>query len=178
MRWIAWSDGRFDGLEALARCALGRSGVVAATAKREGDGASPLGAWPVREVFHRASREPPPETALPVSAVGETDGWSDDPADPAYNRRVVRPHPYGHETLAREDGLYDLVVVLGYNDDPPAPGRGSAIFLHCARADYAPTEGCVALAKPDLLRVLARMAPGDVVEVRDAADRLEPAAPV
>jgi L,D-peptidoglycan transpeptidase YkuD (ErfK/YbiS/YcfS/YnhG family) len=34
-------------------------------------------------------------------------------------------------------------------------GRGSAIFLHLARPDYAPTEGCVALAEPDLRAVLA-----------------------
>ena len=34
-------------------------------------------------------------------------------------------------------------------------GKGSAIFLHLARPDYTPTEGCIALALPDLLTTLA-----------------------
>ena len=179
MRWTAWSDGRFDGLAAPVRCALGRAGVVAAADKREGDGATPLGAWPLREALFRPDRGPhpggPPATALPLAALGPQDGWSDDPADPLYNRPLLLPHAWGHERLWREDGLYDLIVPLGYNDDPPEPGAGSAIFLHCAAPGYAPTQGCVALAHSDLLRVLARAAPGDVLEVRRAAERLEPA---
>ena len=57
----------------------------------------------------------------------------------------------------REDGLYDVVAVLGYNDHPRSLGRGSAIFLHVARPDLAPTEGCIALARPHLLRLIARL---------------------
>lgn len=175
MRWTAWSDGRFEGLEAPVRCALGRAGVVAAAAKREGDGATPLGAWPLREALFRPDRGPPPATALPLEALGPEDGWSDDPTDPLYNQPLMLPHAWGHERLWREDGLYDLIVPLGYNDDPAVPGLGSAIFLHCAAPGHAPTVGCVALARDDLLQVLARAAPGDVLEVRLAADRLEPA---
>ena len=52
-----------------------------------------------------------------------------------------------------------MIVVLGHNDDPPVPGKGSAIFMHVARPDYGPTEGCVALALPDLLELLADCAP-------------------
>ena len=55
----------------------------------------------------------------------------------------------------RSDALYDVIGVLGWNDAPVARNRGSAIFLHVARPDYAPTEGCVALALPDLLELLA-----------------------
>jgi L,D-peptidoglycan transpeptidase YkuD (ErfK/YbiS/YcfS/YnhG family) len=66
----------------------------------------------------------------------------------------------------REDGLYDLVVILGHNDDPPQPGLGSAIFLHLARESYAPTEGCVALSRPDLETVLALATPGATLEIR------------
>ena len=72
-----------------------------------------------------------------------------------YNRQICLPHPARHEELWRRDGLYDVVGVLGWNDAPVARGRGSAIFLHVARADYAPTEGCVALARADVLAVLA-----------------------
>ena len=52
--------------------------------------------------------------------------------------------------------FYDVIVVLGYNDDPVVPGCGSAIFLHLAREDYGATAGCVAMALDDLLTVLSQ----------------------
>jgi L,D-peptidoglycan transpeptidase YkuD (ErfK/YbiS/YcfS/YnhG family) len=142
--------------------------VVAAAAKREGDGASPAGVWPIRRVLYRPDRGPAPATALPVAAIARTDGWCDDPADPNYNRPVVAPYPASCEEMWREDGLYDVVVILAHNDDPPVPGLGSAIFLHCAKPGYPPTQGCVALAKADLLELLALAAPGDALEIRRA----------
>ena len=145
------------------RCALGRGGLTAE--KREGDGATPIGAWPMRRLLYRADRMERPSTRLPFREITPDDGWCDDPADPAYNRPVRLPYPGRHERLWREDALYDLVVVLGHNDDPVVAGYGSAIFLHVARPDYAATEGCVALAHADLLRVLAEAAPGDRVVV-------------
>ncbi len=148
------------------RCSLGRAGIVAAAAKREGDGASPAGCWPLRRVWFRPDRVAPPETLLPVVALRPEDGWCDAPAHPAYNRLVRRPFPASHESLWREDGLYDVIVELGYNDDPPVPGRGSAIFLHVARPDLAPTEGCVALGLDDLLGVLRRIEAGAAIEIR------------
>ena len=166
--FTAWSDGRFDLGEREVRCALGRGGVIAAEDKREGDGASPLGAWPVRGVLYRPDRGATPVAALPVRALAEDDGWCDAPGDPAYNRLVKRPYPASHEALWRDDGVYDLIVVLGHNDDPPIPGLGSAIFLHLAREGYAPTEGCVALSRPDLEAFLAMAAPGAVLEIRRA----------
>ncbi|HMP63858.1 MAG TPA: L,D-transpeptidase family protein [Phenylobacterium sp.] len=122
-----------------------------------------MGAWPLRRVLYRPDRGPAPRTALPVSPITPDDGWCDDPAHPDYNRPVKRPFDASHEALWREDGLYDLVVVLGHNDDPPVAPLGSAIFLHLAKPDYAPTEGCIALARPDLEAVLALAAPGDVL---------------
>ncbi len=96
-----------------------------------------------------------------MRAIAETDGWCDDPADAAYNRLVGLPYPGRHERLWREDGLYDLVIVVGYNDDPPVAGRGSAIFIHAAAPGYAPTEGCVALELGDLLALAADCKAGD-----------------
>ena len=165
---IAWSDGRFALGGRAVRCALGRGGVVAAADKREGDGASPLGAWPIRRVLYRPDRAPKPITALPLAALSPDDGWCDAPGDAAYNRPVKRPYPASHEALWREDGVYDLIVVLGHNDDPPVPGLGSAIFLHLAREGYAPTEGCVALSRPDLESLLAMAGPDARLEIRRA----------
>ena len=145
------------------RCALGRGGVIGA--KREGDRATPAGQWPMRRVLYRADRIAAPATALPVAPIAPSDGWCDDPIHPDYNRAVALPHPARCEPLWRSDRVYDLIVVLGYNDEPVRTGLGSAIFLHVARRGFAPTEGCVALARADLLAVLAGAQPGDAVAV-------------
>jgi L,D-peptidoglycan transpeptidase YkuD (ErfK/YbiS/YcfS/YnhG family) len=142
-------------------CSLGRSGVVPAQDKREGDGASPLGKWVLRSVFYRPDREAPPRTGLPLVPLRPQDGWCDDPASALYNRPVSLPFARSFERLWREDGLYDLCVVLGHNDEPPVAGMGSAIFLHLRAPDGGATEGCVALARGDLLELLALARPGD-----------------
>ena len=149
-------------------CAVGRSGVIAGAQKREGDGASPAGAWTMRRLLYRPDRLSPPETGLPVVAIADDDGWCDDPKDSAYNQAVKLPYSASHERLWRDDDIYDLIVVLGHNDAPVRPGLGSAIFLHCARPDFTPTEGCVALERETLLHLLAGAAPGDrvVIEAR------------
>ena len=145
-----------DGLLRFAgqsyRAALGRSGVSAQ--KQEGDGATPVGRLPLRRILYRADRVRRPRTSLPTMPLAPDDGWCDDPAHADYNRMVRRPHPARHEALWRSDAVYDVIGVLGWNDDRPIPGRGSAIFLHVARPDMAPTEGCVALSSPDLLALL------------------------
>ncbi|HWT08720.1 MAG TPA: L,D-transpeptidase family protein [Roseomonas sp.] len=134
------------------RCALGAGGISAA--KREGDGATPTGLLPIRRILWRADRGPRPATSLPAEPIAPDDGWCDDPADAAYNTAIRLPHPARHERLWRDDAVYDVIGVLGWNDAPVQRGRGSAIFLHVARPGLAPTEGCVALPKAELLRLL------------------------
>ncbi len=141
------------------RCAIGKGGVR--HDKREGDGATPIGCWPLRRLFYRPDRETCPETALPRRALQAGDGWCDDPRAAYYNKLISLPDPASHERLWRDDALYDLLVVLGYNDAPAVAGAGSAIFLHVARDDYGPTEGCVALAKQDLRALLETVGPED-----------------
>ena len=124
--------------------------------KREGDGATPLGRFPLRQVLYRPDRQNPPKTQLPVRPLTPTDGWCDDPLCLDYNHLVSLPHPSRHEILWRQDALYDIIVVVGYNDAPPLPGLGSAIFMHLQREDGRPTEGCLGLRQDDLLRLLER----------------------
>lgn len=143
--WLTAGPRRF-------RCALGRGGIRAD--KSEGDGGTPVGHLPMRYVLFRADRLSPPATGLPCRPLRPDDGWCDDPADTAYNRPVTRPYPGRHEALWRDDAVYDLLAVLGWNDDPVRAGAGSAIFLHLAKPGYPPTEGCVALALADCLAVL------------------------
>jgi hypothetical protein len=103
---------------------------------------------------------------LPAHAIRLGDGCSDDPRDPRYNRPVCLPSSFGHELLWRADRLYDLVLVLGYKDDPPVPGPGSAIFLHRARHGFAPAEGCVALEKDDLRRLVGTLEAKTIIRIR------------
>ncbi|MCR9255353.1 MAG: L,D-transpeptidase family protein [Alphaproteobacteria bacterium] len=147
-------------------CALGRSGVVPWAEKAEGDGATPAGLWPLRHVFYRPDRMEAPETRLPVAALTPDLGWSDDPSDPVrYNAPVRLPYPHSHEVLWRDDHLYDVIVVMGINDGPPQPGKGSALFFHLAREGYGPTEGCVAVARSDMLSILKDCGPESVMEI-------------
>jgi len=163
------SAGRIAGPDFEAPCALGEAGVIAAADKREGDAKSPLGVWRVRKAWWRADRLARPATALVMDALGEADGWCDDPGDPAYNRAVLRPYAASHEAMWREDGLYDIVVALGHNDDPPVPGLGSAIFLHCAlprdNGRLKPTLGCAAIPRDRLVDLLGRMTTADAIEI-------------
>jgi len=145
-------------------CALGRSGVV--RHKREGDGATPAGRLGLLAVLYRPDRIRRPPTALPVIPLAPDAGWCDDPADRRYNRPVRLPCAAGHERLWRSDRLYDVVVVLDYNFERPRPGAGSAIFLHIAAPDFAPTEGCVAVSMTAMRRLLARAGTGSWLDMR------------
>jgi L,D-peptidoglycan transpeptidase YkuD (ErfK/YbiS/YcfS/YnhG family) len=145
-------------------CVLGRSGRR--VLKREGDGATPIGTWPIRRVLFRADRLGRPKTAAPLHRIARHDGWCDAPADPNYNRFVRHPYPASAEHLWREDDLYDIVVVLGHNDCPRRRGGGSAIFMHVARRDRKPTAGCVALPRSELVWLLGRLSQRTRLHVR------------
>jgi L,D-peptidoglycan transpeptidase YkuD (ErfK/YbiS/YcfS/YnhG family) len=161
---LSYSAGRLKWPHDEAPAACGRGGVR--SDKREGDGASPEGTFPLVCAYYHPDRLAPPSTGLTLRALRPRDCWVDDPADPQYNRMVALPYPGRHEAMWRADGLYDLVVVIGYNTDPPVPGRGSAIFLHIARPNFAPTEGCIAVARDVLARVLPLLGPGSTIAIR------------
>lgn len=137
-------------------CALGRSGI--GRFKREGDGVTPAGRLALLSGFWRADRRLPPPVRLTLRPIAVDAGWSDDPADGRYNRPVALPFAGSHERLRRDDALYDLIFVLDWNVRHRALGRGSAIFMHVARPDFAPTAGCVAFAAADYPRLLSRLA--------------------
>jgi L,D-peptidoglycan transpeptidase YkuD (ErfK/YbiS/YcfS/YnhG family) len=148
----------------VVRCALGRAGIR--HDKKEGDHATPPGAFRLLSVFFRAERFPRQAWLLPMRRIKPSDGWCDDPRSPLYNRRVDLPCRVSHEKMWREDRLYDLVIVLNYNIRPCRKNRGSAIFLHCAGPDYMPTDGCIALRPDDLRRLLPRLSRKTVLTIR------------
>ena len=153
---LRWSGGEVP-------CALGWSGI--SDQKREGDGATPIGNFPLRRVFYRPDRLEKPETVLQTVALTETSGWCDDPDEKVYNTLIELPFSGSHEVMWREDAAYDVVVELGYNDAPAAPGRGSAIFLHVQKNNFSPTEGCVAVELPTLLNILKAVQVGESLTV-------------
>ncbi|MEC7190593.1 MAG: L,D-transpeptidase family protein [Pseudomonadota bacterium] len=154
-------------------CIIGRSGLIAADKKSEGDGATPIGNWLLRSLFYRPDRTDADMirqiSLLPCRPITEHMGWVDDPFSPHYNQPIMLPCTARHEKLWRQDGLYDLILPLGYNDGPVTPHRGSAIFLHCAEADTPSTEGCVALQKSDLLMILPFCTSSTLVTVQKQA---------
>jgi L,D-peptidoglycan transpeptidase YkuD (ErfK/YbiS/YcfS/YnhG family) len=133
-------------------CTLGKGGVT--HKKREGDGATPIGCFALRQLWHRADRSNRPQTRLPVRITHMHDGWCDAATHPRYNRAIKLPFSASHEQMWRDDHVYDYVIEIGWNDQPAIKGRGSAIFFHLARPGYTPTEGCIAVSKPDMLKLL------------------------
>lgn len=143
--------------------AVGRSGRT--TRKREGDGATPIGAMALISGFRRGDRHPGVQTRLPIRLIRANMLWCDQPADPNYNRLVKAPFRPSHEEMKRKDGLYDVCLVMDWNITSRARNRGSAIFFHLIRPGYQPTEGCIAIHPRDMKRILPYLRKGTVVRV-------------
>ncbi|TLG78079.1 L,D-transpeptidase family protein [Methylocystis sp. B8] len=144
-------EGRLIAGSLVLPCALGRTGVT--RDKREGDGATPAGRWPLLYFY---LREPIP-LRLPWRRTRRGDLWCDDPRSFLYNKPLRAPSRLGHEEMWRKDALYNAVGVMDYNLRSRARGRGSAIFFHIAAEELSPTAGCVALRARDMARLLPRL---------------------
>jgi L,D-peptidoglycan transpeptidase YkuD (ErfK/YbiS/YcfS/YnhG family) len=158
---LEYRDGRLCWSHGSAAAVVGRAGIRAD--KREGDGATPAGTYPLVSLFYRQDRIATPKSGLPTIRLAQNDGWVDDPGDPNYNRLVSLPYPASAERMWLDSDLYDALVVIGYNMDPVVPGAGSAMFLHIATPDFAPTAGCVAVQKEVLLGLLPLLGPGSKI---------------
>ena len=164
MKIVVVPDGTAEWNDRRVPCALGLAGV--SRRKRESDGTTPVGCFALRRVLYRNDRVARPDTVLPVAPIDPLDVWCDDPEDARYNQLVRQPYDASFELMWRDDHMYDIVVVLGFNDDPVVPGRGSAIFLHVARPDFGPTQGCVAVSEPNLRQILGACTPRSKLCVR------------
>ena len=138
--------------EKIFECSIGSGGIV--EDKQEGDRGTPVGRFPFREVYYRLDRIGPISTSLRTTVIEKSDGWCDDPDDPMYNKHVKLPYAARHEELWREDHVYDVILVIGQNDAPVLPGKGSAVFVHLRRPEGTPTEGCVAFSLKNLLEII------------------------
>ena len=139
---------------------------------REGDAMTPLGDYHLRFGFYRADRLPSPNIYWPklnftFRPLRQDDGWCDDSKDPAYNRFIRLPYAASHEKLWRDDGAYDIILVMSHNDSPPVPNLGSAVFIHVAQPDARKTLGCVALAPEEMVRLLPHLYSGMQVRISE-----------
>lgn len=135
-------------------CRIGRKGSIPKIDGREGDAKTPLGEYRLRFGLYRADRLPAPRSKLTFRPLRHEDGWCDTPEDPAYNRFIRRPYAASHEKLWRDDGAYDIILVMSHNDSPPVPNLGSAVFIHVAQPDDRQTLGCIALAPEEMVKLL------------------------
>ena len=144
-------------------CRIGREGAVNADLGREGDEKTPLGDYYLRFGLYRADRLPAPQSPLTFRPLRVDDGWCDASSDPAYNRFIRLPYDASHEKLWREDGAYDIILVISHNDSPPITGLGSAVFIHIAQADDRQTLGCVALTPDVMVKLMPHLKAGMAV---------------
>ena len=138
-------------------CSVGRGGI--SPAKREGDGATPMGAHRILGVLYRPDRLARPSPWAQPILPGDL--WCDASDHPDYNQHVRAPFRPSHEAMRRPDPLYDIVLVTDWNYPDARAGLGSAIFLHQWRRPGFPTAGCIAMARADLIWLAGQVAPGD-----------------
>jgi len=153
-------------------CRIGRGGFIDGTLGREGDEKTPLGNYSLRFGLYRADRLPQPRSSLTFRHLREEDGWCDDSANPAYNRFVRLPYPASHEKLWRDDGIYDIILVMSHNDSPPqkdknGAGLGSAVFIHVAQADDRQTLGCIAVTPGVMVKLLPKLNLGMKITIQE-----------
>ncbi len=156
--YLHWPSGE-------TRAAIGAGGIR--PSKKEGDRATPAGTFSLPFGMYRQDRIKLPSTDLPMTPLRQTHAWVDDPNDPKYNQLVELPYPAHTEELWRTDEIYDLLVVVGYNMNPTRPGAGSAIFIHIARPNFSPTDGCIAVSRSILLKLIPMLGSDSTLTIRD-----------
>jgi L,D-peptidoglycan transpeptidase YkuD (ErfK/YbiS/YcfS/YnhG family) len=157
------SQGRLIAGNMTLPCALGKGGITAF--KREGDGATPLARMRLLYGFKRPDKKVQGAGVLSLRMLRRDDGWCEVSNDRNYNRKVRIPYGASHETMWRKDDLYDICIVMDWNVSPRRRAKGSAIFFHLARPGYTPTEGCIALSRADMNRLLPYLSAQTVIRV-------------
>lgn len=134
------------------RCSLGINGIK--NKKKEGDGITPKGIFKLKKIYYRKDKVKNIVTKVKKIKITKDMGWCDDPKSKFYNKLIRLPSKFGHEKLYRKDDIYNLIIVLDYNMNPVSKNKGSAIFIHLAKKNYKPTQGCVGLKQNDLIKLI------------------------
>ena len=135
-----------------AKCSIGKRGI--GKKRKEGDLITPKGIYKIKYILYRKDRVKRIETKLKKIVIKKNMGWCNDAQSKQYNKLIKLPSIYSHEKLYKKENVYDIILVLNYNMKPIIKNKGSAIFVHVSKKNYEKTEGCVALKKIHLIKVL------------------------
>jgi L,D-peptidoglycan transpeptidase YkuD (ErfK/YbiS/YcfS/YnhG family) len=133
-------------------CFVGKNGI--GSKKREGDLITPRGKFKLKKVFYKKKELSKIQTRMPKTEIKKNFAWCTDSNNKRYNSLISKPMGCDYEDMFRKDSLYDIVIVLDFNYTSPIKYKGSAIFLHCSENKTKFTEGCIAMAKKDLLELI------------------------
>jgi L,D-peptidoglycan transpeptidase YkuD (ErfK/YbiS/YcfS/YnhG family) len=134
------------------KCAIGKRGIK--TKRKEGDFITPRGIFRIKLILYRKDRIKNFKNFIPKLSITKKMGWCDDPKSKKYNKLIKYPFDFSSEKLFRKDNVYDIILVLNYNMNPTKRNKGSAIFIHIAKKEYNATEGCIAIKKINLLKLI------------------------
>jgi len=137
------------------KCAIGKRGIT--VKKLEGDYKTPSGHFNFNTIFYRKDRVPAIKANLRKIVIKKNMGWCDDPKSKFYNSLIEFPFSFGAEKLWLNENIYDVIAVINYNMKPVIKKKGSAIFLHIAKKNYAPTKGCIAISKKDMHLIISKI---------------------
>ena len=134
------------------KCSIGKSGVK--SSKIEGDLATPKGLFKLGLLYFRKDRIKSLKCKIRKKEIKKNMGWCNDSKSKKYNKEIKFPFKYRAEKLYRKDNRYDIIINIKYNYSPVLKNKGSAIFLHLTNKKCTATEGCIALLKKDLLKII------------------------
>ena len=134
------------------KCALGKRGI--GYKKKEGDLITPIGKYKINYILYRKDRIKKIYSKIRTIVIKKNMAWCDDPESKDYNKLIKLPSDFSFEKLYKKENIYDIVLVLDYNMNPIIKNKGSAIFIHVAKKNYKKTEGCMALRKIHLLKII------------------------
>ena len=148
-----------------AKCAIGKRGI--GYKKKEGDLITPKGKYKVKYILYRKDRIQKIQSKIKKIIIKKNMGWCNDPLSKNYNRLVKLPSHYSFEKLYRKENIYDIILVLNYNMHPIIRNKGSAIFIHISKRNYKKTEGCIALKKEHLLKIIKELKSSTKIKIVD-----------
>ena len=126
---------------------------------------TPKGKYKIKYILYRKDRIKKIDSKIKKIAIKKNMGWCNDSKSKNYNRLIKLPSVYNFEKLFKNDNTYDILIVLDYNMNPTIKNKGSAIFIHVAKKNYKKTEGCIALKKNDLLKIIKKLKKNTVVKI-------------
>jgi D-alanyl-D-alanine dipeptidase len=165
-------QGKWSQLGQPVSIVVGKSGLgwtpalppdPSAPAKKEGDGRSPAGIFPLTQTFGFADALAGARDYLPLSPTIEC---VDDVHSTHYAHIVDRNKvkvDWNSSEKMREISLYKWGVVVPYNMTKTKPGAGSCIFLHIAPASGNGTAGCTAMPEANIEEIVRWIGKGAVL---------------